>query len=163
MALPDGHYYAAFHASATEIVDAQTPDEVLEDLIPTTICMFQKKRHWDGWGSPETTKKALHGPIEEWKGKRLLMTTDTPSPLPAARPESQKAETVGEQIDSLRAECRYTVEELAEKLGIQPRSVYRHLSGEAIPRKPHLGAYERVFSERLGRKVFIIQTSGKRQ
>jgi hypothetical protein len=76
VALLDAHYYAAYHAIATEIVDAQTPDEVLEDLIPTTICMFQKKVQWQGWESAEFMKKVLHGPIEEWKGKRLLMAAD---------------------------------------------------------------------------------------
>lgn len=86
-----------------------------------------------------------------------------PPIAPTAQYESHKAETIAEQIERLREECRLTIEELAEELRIESRSVYRHLSGQAIPRTGHIGAYERVFSERLGRKVLISKTSGKRQ
>ena len=75
-------------------------------------------------------------------------------------PEEASAETLASQIDRLREECRITVEELAEELGVDPRSVFRHLSGESMPRSRHLAAYERVFSARLQTKVVIRKTSG---
>jgi ribosome-binding protein aMBF1 (putative translation factor) len=68
--------------------------------------------------------------------------------------------TVASQIERLRQQCRMTVEELAEALDVVPRSVFRHLSGESIPRNRHLAAYERVFSERLKTKIVILKTSG---
>lgn len=71
--------------------------------------------------------------------------------------------TVGEQIERFREECRMSVEQLAEEVDIEARSVYRHLSGKVEPRLNHLGAYDRVFSKHLGRKIVIERTSGKRQ
>jgi predicted transcriptional regulator len=46
-----------------------------------------------------------------------------------------------------------TIEKLADAVGISPRSVKRHLSGDAAPRPENLGAYEQVFSEKLKRQV----------
>ena len=80
----------------------------------------------------------------------------------APRPSNQE-ESISVQIDRLREECNLTVEELAEALQIEPRSVYRHLSGKSIPRKKQIRRYQEIFSERTGRVVSILQTSGKRQ
>ena len=89
-----------------------------------------------------------------------------PSYLPTAQPERQKAETLGDQIDRLREECRLTVEELAENLNIESRSVYRHLSGEAITSHwPHLRVRKSLlktpWKESTYRKK-VRQTSVKR-
>jgi DNA-binding transcriptional regulator YiaG len=68
--------------------------------------------------------------------------------------KSPKAkETIHGQIENLRSECRLTVEQLAEALDISPRSIHRHLSGKAIPRKSHIAEYERVFSEKLKKSI----------
>ena len=72
------------------------------------------------------------------------------------------SEPLNEQIEALRDECRMTVEELAEGLGVTPRSAYRHLSGEATPRQKQVAAYEKLFSQKLGRKV-RLETSVERQ
>jgi hypothetical protein len=74
------------------------------------------------------------------------------------QPEAQAIEG---QLDALRVECRLTVEDLAEALDIAPRSVYRHLSGEAIPRNRQIAAYENLFSKQLGKSIHL-ETSGKR-
>lgn len=91
------------------------------------------------------------------EAKELRQVATTPK-LPAAPPR----ESVAEQLERLRDECRLTVDELADKLDIEPRSVYRHLAGTSAPRLKQIGAYERVFAEILERKIVIKTTSGKR-
>lgn len=74
-----------------------------------------------------------------------------------ARPAPK--ETVAEQIQLLRKESNLTVDQLAEKVGLDARNVTRHLSGKTKPRLSNLAAYERVFSDTLDRKVTIKKTS----
>ncbi|HEX4006119.1 MAG TPA: helix-turn-helix transcriptional regulator [Acidobacteriaceae bacterium] len=69
--------------------------------------------------------------------------------------------SLGEQIRLLREDCRLTNEDLAAALGVDRRSVVRHISNDHKPAKRHLAAYEKLFSERLGRKV-RIETSPQR-
>jgi DNA-binding transcriptional regulator YiaG len=66
-----------------------------------------------------------------------------------------RKETVGQQIQRLRKESNLTVDQLAEKVGLDVRNVTRHISGKTKPRLSNLAAYERLFSEALGRKVTI--------
>lgn len=68
-------------------------------------------------------------------------------------PTASQEQSIAAQLQQLNDECQMTVEELAEGIDIEPRSVYRHLSGEATPRKRHLVAYEKIFSEKLKRQV----------
>ena len=51
-------------------------------------------------------------------------------------------------------------QKMAEALGIDPRSIYRHLAGQTVPRRNHIATYEKLFSERLNRPVTLKQ-SGK--
>lgn len=95
--------------------------------------------------------------------ERLERTASHPPALTQSPTGSTRSESIGDQINRLREECHLTVEGLAEALGVDSRSVYRHLAGHSQPRVSHIGAYERVFSELLGRKVVISKTSGKRQ
>jgi DNA-binding XRE family transcriptional regulator len=66
-----------------------------------------------------------------------------------------KRQTIGEQIDGLREECRLTIEQLAHEIKVNPRTVQRHLADEATPYLTRLRAYERVFSKLLNRQVVI--------
>jgi DNA-binding XRE family transcriptional regulator len=70
--------------------------------------------------------------------------------------------TMGEQLKALREEGRLTAEELAEKINVEPRSVYRHLNGSTMPRPRQIAAYEAFFSKRLGRAI-RFKTSVERQ
>ena len=61
---------------------------------------------------------------------------------------------VGDQIRALRLDSRYTIEELAKKVGIASRTVQRHESGEVREiRLRHIRDYEKVFSSTLKRPV----------
>jgi len=64
-------------------------------------------------------------------------------------------ESLTEQLKHLQAECRLTAQEMADSLGIDLRSIFRHLSGQALPRRTHLASYEKLFSEKLGKKVTL--------
>jgi hypothetical protein len=74
-----------------------------------------------------------------------------PQPVPSPPPE----ETIAAQLRSLLKESRWTAEELAEAVGINTRTVTRHLSGETVPYPRNISAYERVFSNQLKRQVVI--------
>jgi|ERR1035438_123673 DNA-binding transcriptional regulator YiaG len=78
---------------------------------------------------------------------------------PAEEPTEPKKETIGEQIKYLRDECRLTIEDLAPKLGIEPRSIQRHEANQSKPHARHLAAYERVFSKLLKRQIVINKMS----
>jgi hypothetical protein len=84
-----------------------------------------------------------------------------PSTSPTIPPESGKTETIGEQINRLRHECRLTVEQLAEKIGVDRRTVERHIADKRIPYSRHISAYERVFSKILETQVVISKMPGR--
>jgi DNA-binding transcriptional regulator YiaG len=62
---------------------------------------------------------------------------------------------VAQQIEALRLECDLTQQKLSDELGIELRTVQRHLAGESVPHRRSLAAYERYFSNRLNRKIII--------
>jgi DNA-binding transcriptional ArsR family regulator len=89
-------------------------------------------------------------------------------PPPQVQAESPKLsepsrESLAEQIKRLKDECDITAEEIAEALGVVPRSIFKHLSGKAVPRRGHLVAYERLFTDRLGRSVTLQKVKKRSQ
>ena len=74
-------------------------------------------------------------------------------------PAASDSISIGKQIEQLRLECEWTVEELAERIGVQPRSVYRHEADDSRPTKLNLRVYSRVFSQVLERTVVIRRMS----
>jgi hypothetical protein len=64
------------------------------------------------------------------------------------------AETIAEQINHLREECRWTIEDLAGETGLGLRSVQRHIAG-SVPYDRNITAYERAFSKQLKRQIVI--------
>jgi len=89
-------------------------------------------------------------------------TVDAICPLPQAQSETHgAAESISEQIKRLKDECDITAEEIAEVLGVVPRSIWKHLAGTTVPRRGHLAAYERLFSDRLKRSVTFQKVSKK--
>jgi hypothetical protein len=66
-----------------------------------------------------------------------------------------KDESVADQLRRLREESRITEEQLAENVGLNTRTVQRHLADDSIPYARHLTGYERVFSKLLKREVII--------
>ena len=79
-------------------------------------------------------------------------------PSTPALPSHPSGETVAAQINRLREECQLTVDDLAEKMSLDVRSVRRHLTGDTVPYDRHVWAYQRLFSKLLNREVVISKT-----
>jgi hypothetical protein len=90
---------------------------------------------------------------EDQPAHRAPVTTSPPPAKPTG-----KAESVAVQIDRLRRECQLPADDLAEKVGMDIRTVRRHLNGGAIPHDRNIWAYQRVFSKLLNRQVVINKT-----
>lgn len=83
-----------------------------------------------------------------------------PTQIEAPQPSAPATrESLAAQIKRLQAECDVTAEEMAQALKIEPRSIYKHLAGQTVPRRNHLAAYEKLFSERLNRPVTFPKVS----
>ena len=82
-------------------------------------------------------------------------TAQQPAPVPISL-------TIAQQLKDLQRECDISAEKMAEALGVDPRSIYKHLAGQTVPRRDHVAAYENLFSERLKRSV-ILKRSVKSQ
>ena len=93
-------------------------------------------------------------------------TEEQPSQAGLVPPPSP--ESIGAQIKAYILEARLRPEDIAEEIGIQPRNVYRHLSGETLPTLSNIGKYESALSKHLKRTVKLptpanVRTSVKRQ
>ncbi len=73
--------------------------------------------------------------------------------------ESANQPPLAEQITTLRIECGWTIEALAERVGIEARSVLRHTGGANQPSALTLAKYCKAFSQHLGRTVVIRKMS----
>ena len=106
-------------------------------------------------------RAALEGELARTLIEHVATTDAKPSePTMQSNLAQRTVESIAKQLVRLRAEAHITMEELAGELDVDPRSVFRHFSGESSPRDRHLAAYERVFSDRLKTKVVIRKTSG---
>jgi|SRR6185437_4898514 len=74
---------------------------------------------------------------------------------PVSKQATLLKETIADQINHLRKECHLSTEELADKIGIDTRSVKRHVAGKSTPYPQHLRAYQKIFSELLNRQISI--------
>jgi DNA-binding XRE family transcriptional regulator len=91
--------------------------------------------------------------------KCIQNSRNVPDTLPVPPEPQPKTESIGTQINRLRTECGLTVEELAEAVEIDARSVYRHLSDQTKPYARYISAYQRVFSKLLKRQIVISKMS----
>ncbi|HET6843207.1 MAG TPA: helix-turn-helix transcriptional regulator [Candidatus Angelobacter sp.] len=124
--------------------------EIKRATVETAIGMLCRI---DSSDSP-IVKSNLYSIIENHLRTKSFKT-ETTAKTPTIPHTPNDAKSIGNQIDDLRCECEMTVEALAEALHLTPRSVYRHLSGQADPRKTHLAAYAKVFSGKLQRQVIL--------
>jgi Peptidase family M28 len=62
---------AAYQAIAHHIVKADTPDQILEELIPQLIFFFHSERDWARYGKLEFLCSILEPCIIEWKATKL--------------------------------------------------------------------------------------------
>jgi hypothetical protein len=124
---------------------------------------------WDHFGvspSSETWIPILQSAIRQHVGRPLggIMKQPIPPTSPAAIPPEQgkQSPSLGALLKRTLTEARIRPEDIAEEIGIEPRNVYRHLSGETTPSIPNIGKYEKALSKHLGRQV-RFPTPVKRQ
>lgn len=111
---------------------------------------------------PEVQVQLESGPY-----KRAGIDTESSSPLLRMALEARhlssteqsskakkKVSPLANQLRVLRDESNLTTDQIAERIGIDPRNVYRHLKG-VIPRPSQMKAYEELFTETLGRKITL--------
>jgi len=116
--------------------------------------------------APGQTSVTVKGPAAQVptpESPLLTMTMAKAAALSATpgRQETTMQPTLSEDLGRLLNEARWKPELIAEKVGIDPRNVYRHLSGETLPTLSHVGLYEAALSKELGRKV-KLPTPAKR-
>jgi hypothetical protein len=86
----------AYNAIAKEIVNAETSDDFLEDWLPLVVHHFGSAHYW--WTIVEMVnlKYALQGPIQFWKGRRMLMSAESPD---QTQKESDPGTTLASETD----------------------------------------------------------------
>jgi DNA-binding XRE family transcriptional regulator len=91
--------------------------------------------------------------VRHWTTKGFRRLESLRSSDTEADHGNKSRQGIGGQIKVLREECRMTIEQLAEEVGITSRSVERHESGASDIRANNLQAYEETFSKRLKRHI----------
>jgi ribosome-binding protein aMBF1 (putative translation factor) len=112
-------------------------------------------------GEPHDAAPALRSQISVIHSKlKSKIDSLERSERPAYTVERQLS--IGEQIDGLRDECALSIEELAEKVGLHPTNVSRHIHDQAIPSRKNLAKYSKIFAKLLKREIVIRKTQAKR-
>jgi DNA-binding transcriptional ArsR family regulator len=133
----------------------------ISDDVGTAVDLYSRQTffsfdfHCNGSERIEAVFEALEPRIEYW-----LKVAREPSPSikdteQLTIPDASRPETIGAQINRLRQESQLTIEQLAEEVDVNRRTVERHLADDSRPYDRHLSAYGRVFSKCLNRKVVI--------
>jgi len=160
---PDGRYPAWLSRLTDRVVmRVLTAIERLEEADSKTLILG-----YHGLSRPEV-EQDLQKML--WNTAKRYEQGNAPSLIssePAKEQRQPKRETtntppqesLAAQIKRLQNECNITAEKMAEVLEIVPRSVYKHLAGQTIPRRNHIAAYENLFSELLKRPVTLKKVS----
>ena len=118
----------------------------------------------------EARNRAEKAAIEpEFFDPKSLSTEDLPvlaagpattkiSRIPPASRRGHPHASIGQQIEALRQDCRWSLEKLAEMIGKHESTVKRHIAGKMEPTLKTLGVYEKVFSKQLGKQILIHKT-----
>lgn len=154
-----GMFRDAYDAIAEEIVRIDTPDEVIDKVIPQMVERFGNKHRWTTHMTgmtPPAYGDILSPQVGIWRGRKLQMEPNTPLDIPSPSPVPSLS--IGRQIEAFRVEANVTQEKLAELVGIDVRNVQRHLAGASEPSKLNLARYEREFTKLLKRQTVISKT-----
>lgn len=95
--------------------------------------------------------------IRDLERKKELDHERQLSEIRTSGPPISPPETIAAQLERLRNECRWTIPKLAEFVGVDSRSVDRHLAGSVTPSHKSMSAYEHAFSKHLKRQIVLKQ------
>jgi hypothetical protein len=79
------------------------------------------------------------------------------------RTRPQRAISIGHQLQQLRREAGWSIDELVNQVGLVRSSVYDHLRDTKTPHEDNLKQYEKQFSARLGRPIVIERPRRRRE
>jgi hypothetical protein len=121
----------------------------------------------DDWRSVLRTALRQHTGKLIWPIQKDVIPRD-PVPKMAEPPqiETPKKNTLmpefAVELERLLIEARFTSEAIANEVGINWRTVYRHRKGEIQPSLKNIGAYEKALSKLLNRRI-TLPTPARRQ
>jgi hypothetical protein len=143
---------------AAKKIKSGEQEEVAEEVLRNILAQPLGCKPEDiTWGQMDEAWNQL---LTHYDAATLIPPRERRDEPPA--PAIPEPESIGAQIAKLREECRLSIEALAEEIERDVTTVSRHESSGMIPGLSTIGAYERVFSKLLGRKVVINKTPRKR-
>jgi len=71
---------------------------------------------------------------------------------------SSSAESLGQQVRRLRLDCGWSIDVLADKVGVNRSTVIRHENNKLLPSDLNRRKYEAVFKEQLGRSIALTDS-----
>jgi hypothetical protein len=131
------------------------PEAFVRDAIADQLGIKPEEVTW------KQIQFEIAGLLRDYPAITLVPTEPPPSTKPdESTPQSvtadqERTETIADQLERLRDECRWTIPKLAEAAGIDSRTVDRHLTGKVTPYARTISAYERAFSKLLKRHIVI--------
>lgn len=123
--------------------------EIAQEAIQIALkCWDELEVRPDALFWKETLERAidLHTRRNLFEPLRINPPTPQVAPITVPRllPEVPTPSPFADELRRLLTEARWTAEIIAEKIGISPRNVYRHLSSETKPSLTNVAAYETV-------------------
>ena len=122
-----------YHAIAKETVTPQTPNEILEDVIPRMVRAFHMEQNW--FVTPisiERMKEGLAGPIQEWKGKRLLMSAEKPTKNASSKRTISEFPKRADWLQTRLKERAWDENDVQRQGGPDRKTVQKILRGEEV-------------------------------
>jgi len=182
----EGKYGLSWHGLSLDDM-RQSMNESLDELRAKTLASYQSAiaRETEGYADSQLVEESnpqgrftsalsesmrVGKQADAYAASGVDIASGSPLMIMAAMvargaQQAEEETTLSAQIRRLQNECGISAEEMAEALGIEPRSIYKHLAGQTVPRRNHLAAYEKLFSERLNKSVTLRKSviASKRQ
>lgn len=112
-------YCECYHAVAREIVDANTSDETLEEVIPGFLLEYGKSRKWRS-SDKLWIKRYCHGALLEWQGRHLSMAAER---TPSTEMPPIQAEVGDDEVNEVELRKKL-LDDYTRKTGASHRSIY---------------------------------------
>ncbi len=122
-----GHFHAAYHAIAAEVVHAATPLDVLENMIPMMVHALRAKQKWVPDIPIEVLTRWLQGPINEWKGRRLKKAVRASAIPVSEAPTKTTRKNLQPNPALLKTPATVSRKIAAQALGVSERTLDRHV------------------------------------
>jgi helix-turn-helix protein len=109
-------------------------------------------------GGNATDSELEYGRLALWVDKLVseALRRGIPLPLVESHPEKAGAATrIGQNIERFRKDCGWSLNELADKTGIDKKQVVSHVNAKSRPHPRNLKVYADALSKGLGTKITV--------